>query len=60
MIIDSTKTATSTHVQATCGNVSGVVSVMSYGLQVVCQNAAHKCWRGGKFFPTLEKALWLA
>lgn len=58
-IINSTRSAGgSRHIELACGKVSAIVSVMSYGVQVVCQNASHRCWRGGgKFFHTAEAAI---
>ena len=43
----------------TCGKVSAQVSVYPNGaFQVVCQNAAHKVWRGmGKHFASLSDAI---
>ena len=46
------------YVQASCGKVSALVSVHEWGLQVCCQNAANKVWRGaGKWFPSVPAAL---
>lgn len=58
MITEANKTATGTYVQATCGNVSALVCIQSHGVQVICQNAAHKVWRGmGRRFESVELAL---
>ena len=52
-----------THVEATSGKTSATVSIfrgeMSHmGVQVICKNASHKCWRGfGKFFSDVNEAL---
>lgn len=46
------------YVEATCNKVKAVVAVYSYGLQVVCQNASHRVWKGsGKFFSTTDEAI---
>ena len=47
-----------TYISATCGNVSAFLSIHSWGLQVCCQNAAHKCYRGsGKHYASVAQAL---
>jgi hypothetical protein len=46
------------YVTATCGKTSAMVAIHSDHVQVICQNAAHKVWRGaGKFFPNAVDAL---
>jgi hypothetical protein len=43
---------------ATCGKVSALVFITSLGFRVICQNAAHKVWRGsGRSFSSFEEAL---
>jgi len=57
-ITQTIKAPTGFYFSATCEKVSATVAIHSYGVQVVCQNAAHKVWRGsGKFFPTIAAAI---
>ena len=52
------KAATGTYVTGSCGSVEAFVAVYDYGVQVCCQNASHKVWRGaGKLFPNAQAAL---
>lgn len=57
-ITSTMKTVNGFYFTATCNKVSAMVSIHGYGVQVICQNAAHKAWRGaGKFFQTSAEAL---
>jgi hypothetical protein len=52
-------TETGLYAQAICGNVSALVVIEESGwVRVICQNAAHKAWRGfGRRFPTVAEAI---
>ena len=46
------------YANATCGKVSACVCINDYEVRVICQNAAHKVWRGaGRAFQTVADAL---
>jgi hypothetical protein len=58
LIITANATSSGFIVEATCNKVSALVSINSWGVTVVCQNAANRIWRGmGKTFTSAEKAL---
>jgi hypothetical protein len=60
LITDRHESEYSLTLGATCGKVSGVVSVhrRDNSLQVLCVNAAHRCWRGGgRYMASLADAL---
>jgi len=45
-------------VELESGKHSACICISRQGVQVIVQNAAHKCWRGmGKHFSSLEQAL---
>lgn len=49
---------TGIYANATCGNVSACVCINDYQVRVICQNAAHKVWRGsGRAFATIAEAI---
>lgn len=51
-------TDTGIYANATCGKVSACVCINDYQVRVICQNAAHKVWRGaGRAFATVAEAL---
>ena len=51
-------TETGLYASATCGKISAIVCINDYEVRVICQNAAHKVWRGaGKAFKTIAEAL---
>jgi len=58
-ILQQTDTSRALYLTATCGKVSGCVSIQSdWGVRVICQNVAHKVWkRSGRGFPTVAEAL---
>lgn len=61
IISDETKTypnaGTYRIVHATCGKKTATVMVSENWIQVVCENASHKAWRGmGRSFPSLAAA----
>jgi DNA-binding protein H-NS len=46
------------YANAICGKVSACVCINDYQVRVICQNAAHKVWRGaGRAFATVAEAL---
>jgi len=56
-ITETAKSSSGSYLQATCNKTSAMVCVHNHGLQVICQNACHKVWRGaGRFFPTAAAA----
>ena len=57
-ITESSKGENGFYVQASCNKVTAFVAIHTWGVQVCCQNSAHKVWRGaGKFFKNAAEAL---
>lgn len=59
VIVNETKiTDTGIYSELTCGKVSAFVCITDYEFRVICQNAAHKCWKGsGRAFRSASEAL---
>ena len=58
IITNTSKSETSIYLELTCGKTSAVVGFSKYGVNVCCQNAAHRAWRKlGKRFTNVEVAL---
>jgi hypothetical protein len=49
---------TGIYASATCGKISAIVCITEYNVRVICQNSAHKTWRGfGRSFESISEAL---
>jgi hypothetical protein len=58
LITEAQRTEHGTYVQTTCENTNALVAIYPRGLQICCQNAAHKVWRkSGRHFRDLAEAL---
>ena len=59
LITETHKSEYSTTIEGICGKTTGVVSMNNDGtMQVLCVNAAHRCWRGGgRWVRNLAEAL---
>ncbi len=57
-ITETKRTEHGFYLQATCNKVSALIGIYPHGLQVVCQNAMQKAWRGGgRHFHNAEAAM---
>lgn len=57
-ITDSKLTNHALYVEATCGTTSALIAIRAERIQVICQNASHKVWRGaGKHFNSVAEAV---
>lgn len=57
-IIKTIKAENYTIIEAACGKVSAFVVFDKYGVQVCCQNASNRTWKGlGRRFATVDEAL---
>ena len=59
LITETHRSEYATTIEGVCGKTTGVVSIHPDGtMQVLCVNAAHRCWRGGgRWIRNLEEAL---
>lgn len=57
-ILETSRTASGTYFQASCEKKTALVAIHSWGVQVICQNAANRVWKGGgRHFPTIAAAI---
>jgi hypothetical protein len=58
LITDSLVSEHGKYITGACGNITAMVGITRFGIQVICQNAAHRCWRGsGRKFRTIAEAV---
>lgn len=57
VITDTRRSEHGFYFSGTCGKVSALVSIHSWGVQVICENSAHRVWRGaGRHFANVGAA----